>query len=190
MWNSFGANYAKYESLKSHEALDLDAYVHVTSPIRRLVDILTMVLLQEKLGLVTYSESKQIFYDKWTSDEAIAYINKTMRSIRKVQNDCSLLKICYDDTKTLDKIYDGYIFDKIIRNDKLYQYMVYLPELKTVNRFTSRYSKENMSQQKFKLYVFFFELLFFFVFLEPPDASFPGSGLAPVFSFCARPGGN
>jgi len=154
MWNSFGANYAKFESLKSHEALDLDAYVHVTSPIRRLVDILTMVLLQEKLGLVTYSETKQIFYDKWTSDESLAYINKTMRSIRKVQNDCSLLKICCDDTKTMDKIYPGYIFDKILRNDKLYQYMVYLPELKTVNRFTSRYSKENMSQQRFKLYVF------------------------------------
>ena len=32
--------------------------------------------------------------------------------------------------------------------------MVYIPELKTVNRFTSRYSKENMSQQPFKLYVF------------------------------------
>lgn len=154
MWNSFGANYAKFESLKSHEALDLDAYVHVTSPIRRLVDILTMVLLQEKLGLVTYSDKKQIFYDKWTSDEAIAYINRTMRSIRKVQNDCSLLKICCDDADTLDKIYNGFIFDKIIRNDKLYQYMVYIPELKTVNRFTSRYSKENMSQQPFKLYVF------------------------------------
>ena len=113
-----------------------------------------MVLLQEKLGLVTYSETKHIFYDKWTSDEALDYINKTMRSIRKVQNDCSLLKICCDDAKTMDKIYPGYIFDKILRNDKLYQYMVYLPELKTVNRFTSRYSKENMSQQRFKLYVF------------------------------------
>ena len=77
-----------------------------------------------------------------------------MRSIRKVQNDCSLLKICLDDAETLDKSYTGYIFDKIVRNDKLYQYMVYLPHLKTVNRFTSRYSKENMSEKQFKLYVF------------------------------------
>ena len=154
MWNSFGANYAKYESLKSHEALDLDAYVHITSPIRRLVDILTMVLLQEKLGLVTYGENMKVFYNKWTSDQSLAYINKTMRSIRKVQNDCSLLKICYDDSHSLNKIYTGYIFDKIIRNDKLFQYMVYLPELKTVNRFTSRYEKENLSAQRFKLYVF------------------------------------
>ena len=154
MWNSFGANYTKYENLKSHEALDLDAYVHVTSPIRRLVDILTMIILQRKLGLASYNENMNIFFDKWTSDEALEYINTTMRSIRKVQNDCSLLKICYDDNDKLNKIYEGYIFDKIIRNDGLYQYMVYIPELKTVNRFTSRHLKENLTKQRFKLYVF------------------------------------
>ena len=64
MWNSFGANYAKYENLKSHEALDLDAYVHITSPIRRLVDILTMVLLQNKLQLVNYNTNMTKFYEK------------------------------------------------------------------------------------------------------------------------------
>ena len=154
MWNSFGANYAKYENLESHEALRLDAYVHITSPIRRLVDILTMILLQNKLQLVNYNTNMTKFYAKWTSDEALNYINKTMRSIRKVQNDCSLLKICYNDQEKLNKIYIGYIFDKIIRNDGLYQYMVYLPKLKTVNRFTSRHEKTNLSKQEFRLYVF------------------------------------
>ena len=43
---------------------------------------------------------------------------------------------------------------KIIRNDDLYQYMVYFPEFKMVNRFTSRHNKENLSAQIFKLYVF------------------------------------
>ena len=37
--------------------------------------------------------------------------------------------------KIKKKIYDGFIFDKIIRGDALYQYMVYLPDLKMVNRF-------------------------------------------------------
>ena len=32
--------------------------------------------------------------------------------------------------------------------------MVYFPEFKMVNRFTSRYEKENLSNQKFKLFVF------------------------------------
>ena len=77
-----------------------------------------------------------------------------MRSIRRVQNDCSLLKICMDDEDTLNTIYDGYIFDKLIRNDALYQYMVYLPELNMVNRFTSRHDKTNLTKQQFKIYVF------------------------------------
>ena len=45
-------------------------------------------------------------------------------------------------------------FDKITRNDALYQYMVYLPELNMTNRFTSRHNKTNMTKQKFKIYVF------------------------------------
>jgi len=53
-----------------------------------------------------------------------------------------------------DKLFEGFIFDKIVRNDALYQYMVYLPELKMVNRFTSRYEKENHTKQTFKLFVF------------------------------------
>ena len=78
------------------------------------------------------------FYDKWTTPESLSYINKTMRSIIKVQNDCKLLNICNDNDNILNEIYDGFICDKIYRNDALYQYMVYLPKLKMTNRFTSR----------------------------------------------------
>ena len=59
-----------------------------------------------------------------------------------------------DDDKILNTIYDGYIFDKIIRNDALYQYMVYLPRLNMVNRFTSRHNKDDLSKQEFKIFVF------------------------------------
>ncbi len=59
-----------------------------------------------------------------------------------------------DDPTIQENVYDGYIFDKLIRNDALYQYMVYLPEINMVNRFTSRYDKDNLSRQKFKIYVF------------------------------------
>ena len=77
-----------------------------------------------------------------------------MRSIRKVQNDCAILKICSDDKNVLNKTYKGFIFDKIVRNDLLYQYMVYLPELKMVNRFTSRHDRQNQSNNEFRLYIF------------------------------------
>ena len=157
-WNSTGGKYCKFIDKSQHEILRLDNYVHITSPIRRLVDLLNIMSLQEKLGLYQMSESAKTFFEKWTTDDSIEYINVTMRSIRKVQNDCSLLKICFDDASVLEKIYTGFIFDKIIRNDGLYQYMVYLPELNMSNRFTSRHNKENMTNQKFKLFTFIDEI--------------------------------
>jgi hypothetical protein len=151
-WNSLGGRYCK--SIDDHEMLNLDAYIHITSPIRRLVDLLNIMKLQDSLGLYTLNENANMFYERWTCDESLEYINTTMRSIRKVQNDCNLLNICLTDEKLLNDVYDGFIFDKIIRNDLLYQYMVYLPRFKMVNRFTSRYDKVNLTSQKFKIYVF------------------------------------
>jgi len=154
MWNSSGGNYCNFENIQAHEVLDVDAYVHITSPIRRLADLLNIIILQHCQGLYTMSDKALEFYNYWTSDESLEYINTTMRSIRKVQNDCSLLQICMENEDVLNQIHDGYIFDKILRNDALYQYMVYLPELKMVNRFTSRHDKINLSAHKFRLYVF------------------------------------
>jgi exoribonuclease R len=154
MWNSFGGQYVKYEQVERHDMLKLDAYVHITSPIRRLVDLLNIVVIQDSLGLMKLEGEQLIFYKRWTNSTSVDYINQTMRSIRKVQNDCSLLNICTTDTQLLEKVHTGFIFDKIIRNDDLYQYMVYFPEFKMVNRFTSRHDKTGLSEQQFKLYVF------------------------------------
>ena len=150
-WNSQGGKYSK--DVADHDMLELDAYVHITSPIRRLVDLLNMIVLQDKLGWEMSAKSKE-FYERWTSDSSIEYINTTMKSIRRVQNDCSLLKICMDDATIQETVYDGYIFDKLMRKDAMYQYIVYLPEINMTNRFTSRFDKENLSCQKFKIYVF------------------------------------
>ena len=77
-----------------------------------------------------------------------------MRSIRRVQNDCLLLNICSTNKEILEKTYDGFIFDKINRNDGLYQYMVYLKELKMTNRITTRHDLNNYTFQEFKIYIF------------------------------------
>jgi exoribonuclease R len=154
IWNSYGGKYCKYKDLERHDMLELDAYVHITSPIRRLVDLLTMMLLQEKLGLITWGEEATTFYNYWTTDTSIEYINTTMRSIRRVQNDCQLLNICSTNKELLEKEYNGFIFDKIKRNDGLYQYMVYLKDLNMTNRITTRHDFENYSFQQFKIYIF------------------------------------
>ena len=41
-----------------------------------------------------------------------------------------MLHKCSVDTTLTNRLLDGYIFDKLERNDKLFQYIIYLPELK------------------------------------------------------------
>ena len=154
MWQSSGGTYVKYDNIEGHEILDLDAYVHITSPIRRLVDLLNILQFQDALNLVKLSENSSNFYKRWTSDESFEYINLTMRSIRKVQNDCSLLKLCVDNKEIMNIEHNGFIFDKLVRNDGLFQYMVYLEDLNMVNRIASRFEYDNYSLHKCKLFIF------------------------------------
>ena len=154
MWNSSGGMYCKFENYKSHDFLDFESYLHITSPIRRLVDLLNIIQLQKSLNITAMSEDADKFYKKWTSDTMLEYINVTMKNIRKVQNDCNLLKICYDDKSLPDKEFEGYLFDKIKRNDGLYQYTVFIDKLKLVNRIVSRKDVEDKSIQKFKIHIF------------------------------------
>jgi exoribonuclease R len=154
IWNSASGQYINGAEIidTRHEILDLDAYIHITSPIRRLVDLLNMIQFQQVTGIIKLSENVNKFYNKWLQD--IDYINITMRSIRKVQCDCSLLDLCHSNPEVMDKEYDGYLFDKINKNDGLYQFVVFLPELKLSSRITIRDNFENFECKKFKLYLF------------------------------------
>ena len=125
----------------------MEAYIHITSPIRRLVDLLNMIQFQKCLGLINLSENTTTFYDKWLNE--LDYINTTMRSIRKIQTDCSLLDLCNNNPDVIEKMYYGYVFDKISRSDGLYQYIIYLPELKMNSRITVRENMENYEKRKF-----------------------------------------
>ena len=146
-----GTELIKEQNLR-HDLLDLDAYIHITSPIRRLVDLLNMIQLQKNLGLIMLSEKSDEFYKKWLND--LDYINMTMRSIRKVQMDCSLLDLCSNVPGTMEKEFDGYVFDKLERDDGLFQFIVFLPELKLSSRITMRDNVENYEKKKFHLYLF------------------------------------
>ena len=154
IWNSTSGQYIDGTEIVDtrHEILDMDAYIHITSPIRRLVDLLNIIKFQEITGMVSMSENTEKFYNKWLAD--LDYINTTMRSIKKVQCDCSLLDLCNNNPSIMEKDYDGYIFDKICRNDALYQYIVFLPDLKLTSRITLRENLENFDCKKFKMFLF------------------------------------
>ena len=160
IWNSTSGQYIDLsktpienkDSFIRHDLLEMDAYIHITSPIRRLVDLLNMIQFQVNCGLITLSSDAAHFYQNWI--QQIDYINVTMRAIRKVQHDCELLDTCYNNSSILDKLYDGYCFDKLCRNDGLFQYIVFLPELRLTSKITIRDNLENYEKRQYKLFLF------------------------------------
>ena len=95
---SNGSKYVLFEAEdKKHEMFSFGEYIHITSPIRRLVDLLNSIQIQDNLGVCLITPETEKFLTSWTSTESMNYINYTMHSIRKVQNNCSTLYRCLND---------------------------------------------------------------------------------------------
>jgi hypothetical protein len=92
------------------------------------------------------------FVDKWI--QQLDYINTSMRSIRKVQTDCTLLHQCIHHPNVLSSRHEGIVFDKIIKQNGLYGYMVYLEKLKWLSRITTNVDVENRTNHPFQLFLF------------------------------------
>ena len=152
IWQSSSGQYTSYENKSSHDLISggVENYIHITSPIRRLVDLLNMIQLQSNLKLADYKIAQK-FYSEWTNK--LEYINTTMHAIRKIQIDCNMLHICINNSNVLNKIYDGYIFDKIERTNKYLQYTVYIPDIKLITRVNIKEDLKDYSCHKFKLYL-------------------------------------
>jgi len=155
-WNNVSGNYLNYnEDMEMrHDVLDLKAYIHMTSPIRRLVDLLNQILFLNKMKLITgNSENANMFLNKWLTE--LEYINKSMRSIKKIQNECNLLNLCFIQPEILNTEYLGVIFDKIKKSDGTYNYMVFLEKINVLYRYISPIEFKNYSKHKFKLFIFY-----------------------------------
>jgi exoribonuclease R len=153
IWRGSNCKYIDITSNNSfrHDILELDAYIHITSPIRRLVDILNMIKFQECTNLYKLSDAALDFYNAWSKD--IDFINTTMKMTRRVQNDCNLLGLCNNNPDILEKIFDGYCFDETITDNGFYKYNVYLPDLKITLNIVSDKSL-SYEKRQFKLFVF------------------------------------
>ena len=152
IWNSCAGKYTYFQADMKHELMKFDSYIHITSPIRRLVDLLNLINIQDNHSLIEFGNSCKTFYKRWY--ERLDYINTTMRSIRRIQADCSMLHMCNTDPTVLSTVYEGYLFDCIERNDGLFQYMVYLPLIKLTNRVTLHEALPEYTRREFKMYLF------------------------------------
>jgi exoribonuclease R len=124
-------------------------YLHITSPIRRLVDIVNLYQLSLNDNLFKFSENAIAFNDKWLSQ--LDYVNKCFKGIKKVQNKCKILSV-FDNEK--HNVYKGYVYDKIVRADKKYKYQVYLYDLHLIYDLTIMDDLVEGLDYSFKLYVF------------------------------------
>ena len=82
------------------------------------------------------------------------YINASMRSIRKVQTDCDVLAKCTSSPEWLEQTHVGVVFDRVMKTDGMYSYMVYLEQTKLLSRVNTPDQWENYSRQSFRIYLF------------------------------------
>jgi exoribonuclease R len=125
------SSYIKSNGLEiRHDILQTDSYIHITSPIRRVVDIINMGLLQKILGLTEFSNKTNEYFNKMIQDEQINNINIMSKKIKSTQNKCNLLNWI-----TLnyipDTILEGYIIDECTIYIPEYRLQCKLPENKT-----------------------------------------------------------
>jgi exoribonuclease R len=94
-------------------------YANITSPIRKMVDLLNLIKIQEIIGMSTSNSLE--FYNELI--KKLDDINKTTKNIKKVQNDSMLMNI-FPSIK--DETFKGRVIEKISE----YKYKIYLPRLK------------------------------------------------------------
>lgn len=160
-WNNTMGQYVNFkEDINlTHEIMNIDksknitSYIHITSPIRRLVDLLNQMILFQELGLVkTMSIEANTFLSKWLSQ--MDNINSSMRSIRKIQIDTDVLNRCTNKPEMLESIHDGVVFDKIIKNNGSIGYIVYLENINMLSRIKTYVDIPDYSRAKFKIFLF------------------------------------
>jgi exoribonuclease R len=127
--------------------LEKDSYIHITSPIRRLVDILNMISMQKLFGLTTFSDKINDFFNKWFQDEQIIHINEISKKIKSVQNKCNLLHLITT-SYVPETILEGYVIDETT---------FYIPEYKLQCKIRKSDTIEYKLYSKYKCKLYLFE---------------------------------
>jgi len=136
----------------THSVMLVENYVHFTSPIRRLVDLLNQIYIWGILGY-TQTQEMMCFVEKWTSSPTVCYINDTMKAIRRTQSSCELVYMCYNNHNILQN-YMGIVFDKTAAMDEQYEYTVYIKDLKYLSHIKCEKNIEVFSKVECKVFVF------------------------------------
>tara|TARA_Y100000768_G_C23984349_1_gene687823 strand:- start:2050 stop:3711 length:1662 start_codon:yes stop_codon:yes gene_type:complete len=150
-----GGMYSNWDKQTGHKMIGkgLECYTQITSPIRRIVDLINMAVLQENENMLLLSDSAKNFINKWLHN--IDNINTFTKNVKKVQNDCTLLKRSIDISQK-NELLDGYIVDILLDN----KYLIYIPIISLKIKIQSERILTLYDRKKFKLYTFMDETTF------------------------------
>jgi len=154
-WKHTAGQYTLFKDGLSlnHICMNIESYIHITSPIRRLVDLLNQMWMSMTLSIISnVSADAMTFFENWL--HKMECINTSMRSIRKIQTDCELMHRCFTNPEIMDILHEGIIFDKMVKNDGTMVYMVYLENIKLLSRIHTHIPLENYSRRNFKVFLF------------------------------------
>lgn len=146
-WGNVSSAYVLNKDDYGHDILALDVYAQITSPIRRLVDIINMVLLQNICGLQEISEEIVHIIKENTQPESIQKMNDKMRNVKKVQTNCELINYC--SKKESEKIQEGYVIQ--IKGE---EYTIYIPQLKLITYVKTKETYEIFKKYNYSIHLF------------------------------------
>lgn len=146
----FDENIQKIE----HSLLNLRTYVHITSPIRRLVDLLNQMLFMNAYGLITnQSDMAKEFLLEWIGQ--IDIINERMKSTVKVERECEIMRKCLTNPLILEQTHDAYVINvrELVENNSIkYKYTLYLEGVRIILTMKSEEKKELYKRYQVSLY--------------------------------------
>ena len=124
-WQDTHSGYALYSPGLAHSVLGITYYTQMSSPIRRIVDMINMIEVHLMLGLCVLSEETVEYKDKWL--KKLDVINSIQRAIKRLESQTKLLNY-YTITPGVEKqIHEAYIVS--ILDD--YKYKLYVPSLQS-----------------------------------------------------------
>lgn len=123
--------YSNYVTSKhtdlQHVIMNKDVYTHITSPIRRNVDLLNQSILLYRYSHITdVSASAQRFFIYWMKH--LDKINEDTKKIKYVQNKLQLLHTCLEQDNLSDEVISSIVVDKD-KKDDMNHYNLLVPKL-------------------------------------------------------------
>ena len=118
---------AQYVSFNDTENNNLKIYTHATSPIRRITDLLNQCIIHSIIDPSSISKQASNFISNWCS--RLDFINKSMKSIRKVQSECRILDYFHKKNNIHEQTFEGIIIQQKKYDEFSFTYTVFVKEM-------------------------------------------------------------